>query len=259
MTQKSSKISSAPRKADKEKGERVAKVIARAGLCSRREAERWIAEGRVQVGGKVLDSAALNVTSAIEVLVDGEKLPAAEPLGLWRYHKPQGLLTTRNDPQGRRTVYDDLPENCQHLLTVGRLDINTEGLLLLTNDGGLKQRLELPATGWIRRYRARVFGSADPDNLARLINGITIDGIRYGAIKTKLERRTGANAWMTVALKEGKKREVRLVLEHFGLKVNRLIRTAYGPFQLGRLPRGAISAVPRHVLMDQLGDAHHRW
>ena len=179
----------------------MAKVIARAGLCSRREAERWIAEGRVQVGGRMLDSAALNVTPADEVLVDGEKLPAAGPPRLWRYHKPAGLVTTRRDPQGRPTVFDALPEECQRLFSIGRLDINTEGLLLLTNDGGLKRHLELPATGWVRRYRARVFGQVDPNKLARLAKGITVGGVRYGAVEAKLERRTGANAWVTVALK----------------------------------------------------------
>ncbi len=236
----------------------MAKVIARAGLCSRREAERWIAEGRVEVGGRVLDSAALNVLPTDDVFVDGERLPAPGPPRLWRYHKPAGLVTTRRDPQGRPTVFDALPEECQRLSAIGRLDIASEGLLLLTNDGGLKRHLELPATGWVRRYRARVFGHVEPAKLARLAKGTTIGGVRYGAIEAKLERRTGSNAWLTVSLREGKNREVRRVLEHLGLKVSRLIRTAYGPFQLGHMEPGAVDSVPKRVLMDQLGDAYNR-
>ncbi len=236
----------------------MAKAIARAGLCSRREAERWIVQGRVQVDGRVLTSAAVNVDLANEVLVDGRPLPAPEPMRLWRYHKPPGLVTTRRDPEGRPTVFDRLPMEQRRLLTVGRLDLASEGLLLLTNDGGLKRHLELPATGWLRRYRARVYGRVAPERLASLADGVTIAGVRYGPIEARLDRRTGANAWLIVGLREGRNREARRVLEHLGLKVNRLIRTAYGPFQLGRLPPGAVAEVPSRVLADQLGDAHQR-
>ncbi len=236
----------------------MAKAIARAGLCSRREAERWIAQGRVRVDGRVLTSAAVNVDLTNEVLVDGRPLPAPEPMRLWRYHKPAGLVTTRRDPEGRPTVFDRLPREQRRLLTVGRLDLASEGLLLLANDGDLKRHLELPATAWLRRYRARVYGRVAPERFASLADGITIAGVRYGPIEARLERRTSANAWLIVGLHEGRNREVRRVLEHLGLKVNRLIRIAYGPFQLGRLPPGAVAEVPRRVLMDQLGDAYHR-
>jgi 23S rRNA pseudouridine2605 synthase len=236
-------------------GERIAKVIARSGLCSRREAERWITEGRVSLNGKPVTSPALNVVAGAQVMVDGRPLPKAESTRLWRYHKPPGQVTSWRDPQGRPTVFDALPEGSPRLHSVGRLDLATEGLLLLTNDGELKRHLELPATGWLRRYRARVHGAVAETALAELAKGIEIDGIRYGPIEAKLERRQGSNAWLAIALREGKNREVRRVLEHLGLKVARLIRIAYGPFQLGKLPRGALSEVPGKILAEQLGAA----
>ncbi len=236
-----------------ESGERIAKVIARAGLCSRRDAERLIAEGRVRVAGAVLDSPALNVAPDARITVDGKPLPKAEAARLWRYHKPKGILTTARDPQGRVTVYDRLPPGMPRVVTVGRLDMSSEGLLLLTNDGGLKRKLELPATGWTRRYRVRVHGRVDPARLKALASGVRVSGIDYGPIQARLERQSGANAWLIVSLAEGKNREVRRVLEHVGLTVNRLIRVAYGPFQLGRLPRGEVAAVPAKVLREQLG------
>jgi len=235
-------------------GERIAKVIARAGVCSRRDAERLIAEGRVTVDGRRLTTPAYTVPADAAVTVDGAPLPAAAPRRLWRYHKTKGTVTTARDPQGRPTVFDRLPTGLPRLVTVGRLDMASEGLLLITNDGALKRRLELPATGWTRRYRVRVHGEVDPARLAALAKGVTVDGVRYGPIHATLERRTGANAWLAVALKEGKNREVRRVMEHLGLSVSRLIRVAYGPFQLGALAPGAIQDVPAKVLREQLGE-----
>ncbi len=235
------------------KGERIAKVIARAGLGSRREVERWIAEGRVAVDGRVLDSPALTVTPANRVTVDGRELPQAERPRLFRFHKPRGMLTTAHDPQGRPTIYDGMPAGLPRLMPVGRLDFNSEGLLLLTNDGGLKRHLELPATGWLRRYRARVHGVPDPAALARLKGGIDIDGIRYGAIEAAIDRQQGSNCWLRLALSEGKNREVRRVLDYLSLPVNRLIRTAYGPFQLGDLAPASCIEVPGKILRDQFG------
>ncbi len=234
-------------------GERIAKRLARAGLCSRREAERWIVDGRVAVDGKVLVSPALNVGADHEITVDGKPLKAAQPAGLWRYHKPAGLVTTHRDPEGRPTVFDALPKDLPRLISIGRLDLNTEGLLLLTNDGDLARFLELPATGWTRRYRVRVHGKVEPGALAALADGVTVDGQRYGPVKATIDSARGGNAWLTLALKEGKNREVRRILERLGLQVARLIRIAYGPFQLGELPRGEIAAVPRRVLAEQLG------
>jgi 23S rRNA pseudouridine2605 synthase len=235
------------------KGERIAKRLARAGLCSRRDAERWISEGRVAVDGKVLTSPALTVTEASDIRVDGKPIPAAEPTRLWRYHKPDGLVTTHRDEQGRATVFDRLPPELPRVVSVGRLDLNSEGLLLLTNDGELSRALELPARGWLRRYRVRVHGTVDPARLAVLEGGVTLDGMAYGPIRAVLDREQGSNAWLTVSLHEGKNREIRRVMEHLGLGVSRLIRIAYGPFQLGDLPRGAIEEVPRKVLREQLG------
>ena len=233
--------------------ERVAKRIARSGLCSRRDAERLIAAGRVAVDGQVLSSPALTVTDANLVTVDGEPLPRAEQARLFRYHKPAGVLTAARDPEGRPTIYDRLPEGLPRLMPIGRLDMGSEGLLLLTNDGELKRRLELPATGWLRRYRVRVHGRIDESTLAGLQNGIEIDGFQYGPIQATLDRVQGSNAWLTVALREGKNREIRRVLEHFGWPVNRLIRLSFGPFQLGGLAPGALEEVPAKVLAEQLG------
>jgi 23S rRNA pseudouridine2605 synthase len=233
--------------------QRIAKVLARAGLCSRRDAERWVAEGRVAVDGKVLTSPAFTVTEASEIRVDGTPLPEPERARLWRYHKPAGLVTTHRDEKGRATVFAALPKGLPRLISIGRLDLNSEGLLLLTNDGALAHRLELPATGWLRRYKVRVHGIVDPARLAALEKGATIDGVAYGPIRAQLERQQGSNAWIALSLREGKNREVRRVLEHLGYAVTRLIRLAYGPFQLGRLDRGAVEEVPKSVLADQLG------
>ena len=233
--------------------ERVAKRIARSGLCSRRDAERWIAAGRVAVDGRCSTSPAVTVTAANIVTVDGEPLPAAERARLFRYHKPAGVLTAARDPAGRPTIYDRLPAGLPRLIPVGRLDLTSEGLLLLTNDGGLKRQLELPTTGWVRRYRVRVHGQIDEAALASLARGITLDGFSYGPIEAALERVQGSNAWLRVALREGKNREIRRVLEHFGWPVSRLIRLSFGPFQLGRLRPGEVEEVTGKVLREQLG------
>jgi 23S rRNA pseudouridine2605 synthase len=234
-------------------GERIAKVMARAGLCSRREAEQWIAAGRVSVDGKVLASPALNVRPGQRIVVDGQPLPVAEPPRLFRYHKPKGIMTTAHDPEGRKTFYDTLPEGLPRLMPIGRLDLNSEGLLLLTNDGELKRRLELPSTGWLRRYRVRVFGTPSDAALQALSRGVTVGGVVYGPIQAKLERVQGSNSWLVIALREGKNREVRNVMEHLGHEVSRLIRTGYGPFQLGALEPRAIEEVRPKVLKEQLG------
>ena len=234
--------------------ERIAKLLARTGLCSRRDAERWIAEGRVSVDGQVLTTPAVSVTADNDVRVDGKPLPPPERPRLWRYHKPAGLVTSHRDEKGRPTVFDALPKELPRLISVGRLDLSSEGLLLLTNDGTLSRRLELPSTGWLRRYKVRVHGVVEPERLATLGKGITIAGVSYGPIRAELERVQGSNAWVTFTLREGKNREVRRVLEHLGLQVTRLIRLAYGPFQLGNLARGAVAEVPRKVLAEQLGN-----
>jgi 23S rRNA pseudouridine2605 synthase len=238
-----------------DKGERVAKLLARAGLCSRRDAERWIAEGRVSLRGEVLTSPAVNVSNPAELTVDGKPLPEADRARLWRYHKPAGLVTTHRDEKGRETVFEALPKELPRLISVGRLDLNSEGLLLLTNDGELARRLELPANGWIRRYKVRVHGVVDPARLESLEKGITVDGVAYGPIQAVFEgdQRT-SNVWLTVSLREGRNREIRKVMTHLGLAVTRLIRLSYGPFQLGNLPRGAIEEVPPRVMREQLGD-----
>jgi 23S rRNA pseudouridine2605 synthase len=233
--------------------ERVAKRIARSGFCSRRDAERLIAAGRVAVDGEVLSSPAVTVTDANRVTIDGELLPEAEQARLFRYHKPAGVLTAARDPAGRPTIYDRLPEGLPRLMPIGRLDMGSEGLLLLTNDGELKRRLELPATGWLRRYRVRVHGRIEETKLEALQNGIEIDGFQYGAIQATLDRVQGSNAWLTVALREGKNREIRRVLEHFGWPVNRLIRLSFGPFQLGGLAPDALEEVAAKVLAEQIG------
>ena len=234
------------------KGERIAKVLARAGLCSRREAERWIMAGRVAINGKILDSPAITVTPSDKIVVDGKPLPTAEASRLWRYHKPPGLMTTNRDPEGRPTVYERLPKDMPRVLSVGRLDLNSEGLLLLTNDGELSRRLELPEMGWSRKYRVRVHGRVDEGRLESLKKGITVDGIRYAAIDASLEQTTGHNSWLSVTLREGKNREIRRVMEALGLRVNRLIRTAYGPFELGSLVRGGVVETPAKILRQTL-------
>jgi 23S rRNA pseudouridine2605 synthase len=232
---------------------RIAKALARAGLCSRREAERWIGDGRVSVNGEVLKSPARDVAPGDRILVDGKELPSLEPPRLWRYHKPRGLVTTHSDPQGRKTVFDSLPPNMPRVISIGRLDFNTEGLLLLTNDGALARHLELPATGWLRRYRVRAHGAVTQDALDGLKGGIEISGTRYGPIEATLDKVQGSNVWLSIGLREGKNREVRTVLDKLGLTVNRLIRVSFGPFQLLDLEPGAVEPVKRRVLIDQLG------
>src|SRR5580704_543927 len=234
-------------------GERIAKVIARAGLASRREAENWIAAGRVAVNGAVIGSPAFNVTAGDRISVDGEPLPAREPTRLFLYHKPRGLMTTHADPQARPTIFQKLPSNLPRLISVGRLDFNTEGLLLLTNDGALARALELPATGWLRRYRVRAHGSVTQAELDALRDGVTISGIHYGAIEATVERLQGSNLWLGFAIREGKNREVRNVLGHLGLTVARLIRVSFGPFQLGELAEGTVEEVRTRTLREQLG------
>ena len=234
--------------------ERIARVIARAGLCSRREAEAWIVAGRVSVNGKVITSPALDVSTSERIAVDGQPLPQRQRTRLFLYHKPRGLVTTNVDPEGRPTIFAALPKDLPRLVTVGRLDINSEGLLLLTNDGGLARVLELPQTAWLRRYRVRAHGEIAPDRLAGLRDGITVDGVRYGSIDATLDRPQGSNVWITFAMREGKNREVRNVLGALGLQVNRLIRVSYGPFQLGEIPEGGIFEVPTKHLHEQLGE-----
>ncbi|ODU21217.1 MAG: pseudouridine synthase [Sphingomonas sp. SCN 67-18] len=229
--------------------QRIAKLLARAGIASRREIERMIGEGRVALNGTVLETPATLLTSLHGVTVDGQPVKAAAPAKLFRFHKPAGLLTTERDPKGRPTIYDRLPKDLPRVMPVGRLDLNTEGLLLLTTDGGLKRQLELPATGVERTYRARAYGQVSQAQLESLIEGIEIEGVRYGAIDANLERRTGANVWIEMKLREGKNREVRRVLEYLGLQVSRLIRTAYGPFALGDLPAGAVEEIRQHDLI----------
>jgi 23S rRNA pseudouridine2605 synthase len=235
-------------------GERIAKAIARAGLASRREAEAWIGAGRVTVNGEKITSPALNVKPEDRVSVDGKPLPVRERTRLFLFHKPRGLVTTHADPQGRPTVFSVLPKHLPRLISIGRLDANTEGLLLLTNDGGLARTLELPATGWTRRYRVRANGKITQLRLDRLRHGIEIDGITYGPIEARLDREQGANVWLTFAMREGKNREVKNVLGHLGLAVNRLIRVSFGPFQLGDLPEGAVDEVRTRHLREQLGE-----
>jgi 23S rRNA pseudouridine2605 synthase len=229
--------------------QRIAKLLARAGIASRREVERMIAEGRIAIGGKPVETPATLLTSLVGVTVDGRPVRPAAPARLFRYHKPPGLLTAERDPKGRPTIYDRLPKGLPRVMPVGRLDLNTEGLLLLTTDGELKRQLELPSSGVERSYRARVFGEVSQARLEELIHGIEIDGIRYGSIDANLERRTGRNAWIELKLTEGKNREVRRVLEHLGLQVSRLLRTAYGPFPLADLPVGAVDEVRQHDLV----------
>ncbi|MCC5973522.1 MAG: pseudouridine synthase [Rubellimicrobium sp.] len=234
-------------------GERIAKALSRRGVASRRDAERMILQGRVSVNGKVVTSPALDVTPGDRLVVDGKPVPEAEPTRLWLYHKPPGLVTTDADEQGRPTIYEGLPEGMPRVMSVGRLDLTSEGLLLLTNDGTAKRRLELPETGWLRRYRVRINGAVSEADLDRLRAGLTVEGVDYQPMEVSFDRQQGANAWLTVGLREGKNREIRRVMEALGVTVNRLIRVSYGPFQLGELAPGAVEEVPRRRVRDQLG------
>jgi 23S rRNA pseudouridine2605 synthase len=236
-------------------GDRIAKWLARAGVASRRDAERLLAEGRVRLNNTRVDHPATFVTASDIVQVNGVTIQAPGRTRLWRYHKPDGLVTTHRDPQGRPTVFSKMPAELGRVVSVGRLDLNSEGLLLLTNDGGLARQLELPSTGWLRRYRVRVHGQVDEAALSRLHAGLTIEGMKYGPIEAGLDSRKGDNAWLTVSIHEGKNREIRKVMAYLGLGTTRLIRIAYGPFQLGALPRGAIDEVPPRVVRDQLPGA----
>ena len=236
------------------KGDRIAKVMARAGLCSRREAERWIADGRVKVDGTILTTPAHTVTKKSKILVDDKPLPEAEVARLWRYHKPTGQVTSHSDPEGRDTVFEKLPDDLPRVISVGRLDYNSEGLLLLTNDGELARKLELPKTAWARRYRVRVHGHVNEAALEKLKDGVTIEGITYGTIVARLDRQQGDNAWLTVSIHEGKNREIRKIMEHLNLTVNRLIRISFGPFQLGNLAQGGVEEIKGRTLREQLGE-----
>jgi 23S rRNA pseudouridine2605 synthase len=255
-------LSKSPAKPSTPPGERIAKRLARAGVCSRRDAERLILDGRVTVDGKKLTSPALNVTEANKVTVDGRLIGEPEEPRLWRYHKTSGTITTARDPQGRPTVFEKMPPELPRVVSVGRLDFNTEGLLLLTNDGELARHLELPANAWLRHYRVRVHGSPKMRDLAILAKGVTISGIRYEPIKIEIENekrqskeeKAPANTWLSVTIREGKNREVRKAMEHIGLQVTRLIRVSFGPFQLGKLARGGIEEVPRRILRESLGN-----
>jgi len=238
--------------------ERIAKVMARAGLCSRREAETWVAVGRVAVNGVKLTTPAFTVSPNDKIVVDGKPLPTRERTRLFLYHKPKGLVTTNRDERGRPTIFDSMPKHIPRVVSVGRLDLNSEGLLLLTNDGGLARVLELPDTGWLRRYRVRANGRVTQEALDRLAKGITVEGIEYGPIKATLDRTQGSNVWISLGLREGKNREVRNVMRALDLYVNRLIRVSYGPFQLGEIPPGAVEEVNTRALRDQLGSKLER-
>ncbi len=240
---------------DTPKGDRIAKVMSRAGLASRREAERMIEAGRVTVNGKKISSPALNVTAADQIVVDGKEVGEPDAARIWLYHKPRGLVTTTADEKGRDTVFDALPDTLPRVMSVGRLDLNSEGLLLLTNDGEVKRKLELPSTGWTRRYRVRVNGRPTDETLNPLRAGITHEGERFQPMEVKYDRQQGANAWITIGIREGKNREIRRAMEVIGLKVNRLIRISYGPFQLRDLKPGDVEEVKQRVVRDQLGMA----
>lgn len=233
--------------------ERLAKFMARSGVCSRRDAEELIKQKRVTVNGEIIDTPAFKVEGSEKILLDGEKLPEIEQTRLWLYHKPAGLLTTHKDTEARATVFDHLPAGLPRVISVGRLDLNSEGLLLLTNNGELSRKLELPENGWSRRYKVRVHGFVNKNKLADLAKGATVDGINYGPVKAELESQNGTNSWLVVTLNEGKNREVRKLMKSIGLEVARLIRLSYGPFQLGNLKKGEVREVPQKVLKEQLG------
>lgn len=233
--------------------ERLAKFMARSGVCSRRDAEELIKQKRVTVNGEIIDTPAFNVEGSEKILLDGEKLPEIEQTRLWLYHKPVGLLTTHKDTAARATVFDHLPAGLPRVISVGRLDLNSEGLLLLTNNGELSRKLELPENGWSRRYKVRVHGFVNKNKLADLTKGVTVDGVNYGPVKVELESQNGTNSWLVVTLNEGKNREIRKLMKSIGLEVARLIRLSYGPFQLGNLKKGEVREIPQKVLKEQLG------
>ena len=233
--------------------ERLAKFMARSGVCSRRGAEELIKQKRVTVNGEIIESPAFNVEGTEKILLDGEALPQVEATRLWVYYKPVGLVTTHKDEKNRPTVFEHLPEGMPRVISIGRLDLNSEGLLLLTNNGELSRKLELPSNGWARRYKVRVHGIVDEKKLADLKNGIVVDGVQYGSIKVEVVTTKGTNTWLMVTLSEGKNREIRKVMKALGLEVNRLIRLSYGPFQLGGLQPGEAKEIPQKVLKEQLG------
>ena len=237
---------------DEPRGDRIAKFLSRAGIASRRDAERMLAEGAISLNGKKVTHPATFITADDVVQVNGKVVDQPDRTRVWRYHKPEGLVTTHKDPEGRPTVFDKLKHQLPRVISVGRLDLTSEGLLLLTNDGGLARTLELPATGWLRRYRVRVFGVPHAAALESLAHGVTVEGVRYGPIEAAVDATKGDNTWLTVSLREGRNREIRRVMEHLGLAVSRLIRVAYGPFQLGTLERGGIEEIPARVLREQL-------
>jgi len=236
-----------------EKGERIAKRMARAGLCSRREAEQWINAGIVKVNGKTITSPALNVTEEDVIVVDGQQVSEREATRLWLYHKPAGLMTTHKDPEGRPTVFSTLPKDMPRVISVGRLDLNSEGLLLLTNDGSLARKLELPSNGWIRKYRVRAYGTINDKMLAEMKKGVVAEGVHYGSVEAVIDSKQGGNTWLTVSLKEGKNREIRKIFEHFNCKVSRLLRISYGPFILGKLERGEVQEVAKKQIASFIG------
>jgi len=234
------------------RGDRIAKYLARAGVASRRDAEKLLADGKVRMNNVVITHPATFVSDGDLVTVGGKLVDTPDKTRLWRYHKPEGLVTTHRDPEDRPTVFQKMPAHLPRVVSVGRLDLNSEGLLLLTNDGALARQLELPSNGWLRRYRVRVFGAVDAYALASLAKGVTIEGVRYGEIEAAIDSRKGDNTWLTMSLREGRNREIRRVLMHLGYRVSRLIRVAYGPFQLGMLERGAVEEVTGKVLREQL-------
>lgn len=235
------------------KEERIAKVIARAGMCSRREAERWIAEGRVKVDGVLLDTPAFKVSFANKILIDDEPLKKAEPTRVWLFYKPRGVITSSTDPEDRRTIFDILPEELANVKSVGRLDYNSEGLLLLTNNGELARHMELPSTGWVRKYKVRAFGKDNPEIISESTNGVEIEGIIHTVHQFEVESRKGNNFWSILSLKEGKNREIRKIFEYYGFRVSRLIRTSYGSFSLGRMKEGQVKEVSERIIKDQFG------
>ena len=237
---------------DEARGERIAKFLARAGVASRRDAEKLLDQRVVRLNGELITHPATFIKPGDEITVRGVKVAEPQRTRLWRYHKPEGLVTTHRDPEGRPTVFEKLPPFMPRVISVGRLDLNSEGLLLLTNDGALARRLELPSNGWVRRYRVRVFGSPDQADLDKLAKGITIEGVHYRSIIAELDSRNGDNSWLTVSLQEGRNREIRRVMAHLGWRVSRLIRVAYGPFQLGKLPRGTVDEVSQKILREQI-------